>query len=163
MEKMIESTLAFAREDAEKEKPEFVDISALVESLCEDFAATGRPVECEEIAAFKYTCRPLALKRAISNIVDNAVKYGGGAKGIMRWDAESIDIIVEDDGPGIPEAELNEVFAPFYRLEQSRSRETGGVGLGLSLARSVAHGHGGEIILSNRVDGGLCATIQLPR
>lgn len=163
MESMIGSTLAFAREDSEREEPRIVDLPSLVESICDDMADAGRPVEFEDASPLKYTCRPLALKRAVSNVVDNAIKYGGNARVKVLSDTSAVDIVVDDDGPGIPEAELNEVFAPFYRLERSRSRETGGAGLGLSLARTVAHAHGGEIILSNRPGGGLRAIIQLPR
>jgi len=163
MESMIESTLAFAREDAEQEEPRVVDLASLVESICDDMADAGRAVEFEESPSLKYTCRPLALKRAFSNVVDNAVKYGGNARVKVSSHPGLAKIVVDDDGPGIPEAELKEVFAPFYRLERSRSRETGGAGLGLSLARTVAHAHGGEIILANRLEGGLRAIIQLPR
>jgi len=163
MESMIESTLAFARDDAEKEEPRVVDLAALVESICDDLADAGRPVAFQDVPALKYRCRPLGLKRAVSNIVDNAVKYGGNARVRLSADPTAVEIVVDDDGPGIPEAELKEVFAPFYRLERSRSRETGGAGLGLSLARTVVHAHGGEITLSNRPGGGLRAIIQLPR
>ena len=163
MESMIGSTLAFAREDAEQEKPRVVDLPSLVESICDDMADAGRPVAFEEIPTLKYRCRPLALKRAVSNVIDNAVKYGGNARVKVSSHPSFVEIVVDDDGPGIPEAELKEVFAPFYRLERSRSRETGGAGLGLSLARTAAHAHGGEITLANRLEGGLRAIIQLPR
>jgi signal transduction histidine kinase len=163
MESMIGSTLAFAREDAKQEEPRIVDLPSLVESICDDMADAGRPVEFEEIPTLKYPCRPLALKRAVSNVIDNAIKYGGNARVKVSPHPRFVEIVVDDDGPGIPEAELKEVFAPFYRLERSRSRETGGAGLGLSLARTVAHAHGGEITLANRIEGGLRAIIQLPR
>lgn len=163
MESMIASTLAFAREDAEREEPRIVDLSALTESICADMADTGRPVAFEEGAPAKYPCRPLALKRAITNLVDNAVKYGGNVRVRVLPAPTAIEIVVDDEGPGIPEAELKEVFAPFYRLERSRSRETGGAGLGLSVARTIVHAHGGEIVLANRSEGGLRASIHLPR
>ena len=162
MESMIASTLAFARDDAEQEQPRVVDLSALVESICADMADTGRPVVFEEGPAAKYPCRPLALKRAITNLVDNAVKYGGDARVRVLPAQNAVEIVVDDTGPGIPEADLEEVFAPFYRLERSRSRETGGAGLGLSVARTIVHAHGGEIVLANRSEGGLRAAIQLP-
>ena len=163
MESMIGSTLAFAREDAGQEEPRVVDLPSLVESICDDMADAGRPVAFEEAPQLKYRCRPLALKRAVSNVIDNAVKYGGNARVKVSSHPSFVEIVVDDDGPGIPEAELKEVFAPFYRLERSRSRETGGAGLGLSLARTAAHAHGGEITLANRLEGGLRAIIQLPR
>ncbi|MBK8909493.1 MAG: HAMP domain-containing protein [Rhodospirillales bacterium] len=163
METMIASTLAFARADAEQEERRVVDLPSLLASICDDMADAGRPVMFEERAPLKYPCRPLALKRAVTNVIDNAVKYGGSAHVQLRERGHRLEIVVDDAGPGIPEAELEEVFAPFYRLERSRCRETGGAGLGLSLARAVAHAHGGEVTLANRPEGGLRATIQLPQ
>jgi len=103
------------------------------------------------------------LKRALNNVIENAVKYGKCARVALSEDANGIEIAVDDEGLGIPEADLERVFEPFQRLEESRSRETGGTGLGLAIARSIARGHGGDIVLSNRPAGGLRATIRLPR
>lgn len=163
MAAMIASTLAFAREDAEQEERRVVDLASLLASICDDLADAGRPVAFGERPPLKYPCRPLALKRAVANVIDNAVKYGGNARVQLREIRDHLEIIVDDDGPGIPDDDLTDVFAPFYRREQSRCRETGGAGLGLSLARTVAHAHGGEIVLANRPGGGLRATLQLPR
>lgn len=164
MEAMIASTLAFAREDASHEERRPVDLASLIGSVCDDFADGGCPVTFEDRASapVKYRCRPLGLKRALTNVIENAIKYGGNARVFLTASAGAVEIVVEDDGPGIPEHKLEDVFVPFFRLEQSRSRETGGVGLGLSVARTIAHAHGGEIALRNRSRGGLQATIHLP-
>jgi signal transduction histidine kinase len=121
-------------------------------------AVTLRPAE-----PLVYECRPDALKRAIRNLVDNAVKYGERAEVAIAATAKTITIMVDDHGPGIPEPELARVLEPFYRLEQSRSRETGGVGLGIAIAQSIVHTHGGELRLANRAEGGLRASLKLPR
>ena len=107
--------------------------------------------------------RPLSLKRCLGNLLDNAVRYGGGAVVSVRNSRDHLEIVICDNGPGIPEADLTRVFEPFYRLEPSRNRSTGGNGLGLAIARSMARQHGGDIILSNRPEGGLCARLTFPR
>lgn len=158
---MTEAALAFVREEATAEATRAVDLSALVESLCDDLAELGHNVSFIDGTAINYRCRPDALRRAIRNLVENAVRYGERARVRVSRTAKSIDIIVEDDGPGIPGDAMEQVFAPFYRLEDSRNRETGGVGLGLSIARAIARHHGGDVVLSNRTRG-LQATISLP-
>ena len=123
----------------------------------------GLPVEYEISDKTPYECRPTAMKRALMNLIGNAVKYGGNARvGIQSLD-RSIEIVIDNNGPGIPAEELEIVFSPFYRVEGSRSRETGGVGLGLSVARTIVNEHGGEIVLSNLPTKGLRAKINLPR
>ncbi len=163
MQSMIASTLSFARDDAESEERRVLDMAALIGSICDDLADAGLAVEFDPPGKTPYACRPIAMRRALTNLLENAVKYGGNARARLVETAEAIEIVIDDDGPGIPEAELESVFSPFYRVEQSRSRETGGVGLGLSVARTIAHAHGGEILLSNREEGGLRARLQLPR
>ncbi len=158
---MTEATLAFAQEEATAEATRAVDLSALVESLCDDLAELGHNVSFVEGAAINYRCRPDALRRAIRNLIENAVRYGECARVGVSRTSKSIDIVIEDDGPGIPDEVMEQVFAPFYRLENSRNRETGGVGLGLSIARAIARHHGGDVILINRAKG-LQATISLP-
>jgi signal transduction histidine kinase len=158
---MTEAALAFVREEATAEATRTVDLSALVESLCDDLAELGHNVTFIDGTAINYRCRPDALRRAIRNLIENAVRYGEGARVSVSRTTKSIDIAIEDDGPGIPDEVMEQVFAPFYRLEDSRNRETGGVGLGLSIARAIARHHGGDVLLSNRAKG-LQATISLP-
>jgi signal transduction histidine kinase len=107
--------------------------------------------------------RPVALKRALGNLVSNAVNYGGDARVTMAPPVDGmVEVEIEDNGPGIPAAEIGRVFEPFHRLEQSRNRETGGVGLGLPIARNMLRAHGGDVVLSNRPRGGLKALVTLP-
>jgi signal transduction histidine kinase len=106
---------------------------------------------------------PVALKRAFSNLIDNALKYGETARVSLQEGEGEVSVTFEDEGPGIPENQLEKVFAAFYRVEGSRSRETGGVGLGLAVVRSIIRAHGGDIDLANRSEGGLRATVTLPR
>jgi signal transduction histidine kinase len=110
-----------------------------------------------------YPCRSVSLKRAVRNLVENAVLYGARARVALEQTATDVRVIIDDDGLGIPEADFERVFAPFVRLEESRSPETGGIGLGMAIARSIARGHGGDITLANRAEGGLRATLHLPR
>lgn len=163
MQRMTEAVLAFAREEAATEETRSVDLAALIGSLCDDLAELGQDVGFAEAARTPYDCRPVSLKRALRNLIENAVSYGERARVALATSDETVTITVDDDGPGIPEASLEEIFKPFVRLEESRSRETGGVGLGLAIARSIVRGHGGELTLANRTEGGLRATIKLPR
>ena len=158
MEHMIAATLAFARDDATREKRRPVDVAALVQGLAEDMGATYDGPDSLVLPA-----GPLALKRLVGNLLDNARKYGGGGRASLSETPAGLVMVVEDDGPGIPEAEFERVFAPFVRLEGSRNRETGGTGLGLSVARAAARAHGGDITLANRPEGGLRVQLVLPR
>ncbi|SON54080.1 Osmolarity sensor protein EnvZ [Hartmannibacter diazotrophicus] len=162
MHRMTEATLAFAREDVSHEPARRVDLAALVSALGDDFADMGENVTVTAPDRLDLTVRPTALRRAIRNLIENALRYGGSAHITMEV-GEDIVIAIEDEGPGIPNGHMEEVFEPFVRLETSRSQETGGVGLGLATARSIAHAHGGEIRLSNRPKGGLRAAIHLPK
>jgi signal transduction histidine kinase len=162
MQRMVEATLAFARDEAGSEAAREVDLAALVEGVCEDLRELGREVAVEPGPRLVARVRPLALRRALRNLVENAVAYGGRARVTLRREAGEAVVTVEDDGPGVPEDQLERVFEPFVRLEGSRSRETGGVGLGLAIARSVVRAHGGEVTLTNRPGGGLTAMVRLP-
>ena len=163
MQAMTEGALAFVREEeAAGKATRSIDLAALLDSLCDDLADLGCDVTLAACGRTPYRCRPEALRRAVRNLIQNAVRYGGRARVALRHLGEGVEITVDDDGPGIPEAELEHVFVPFVRLERSRNRETGGVGLGLSIARTVARDHGGDILLANRPEGGLRATIRLP-
>ena len=163
MDSMVGVTLQFARDEATTEPRRPTDIAALVQSIVDDMADAGVPVTMQPAEPVVYECRPDALKRAIRNLLDNAVKYGKAANVAIQTMPKTINIIVDDEGPGIPEQELSRVFDPFYRLEESRSRETGGVGLGLAIAQSIVQAHRGELVLRNRPAGGLRAQISLPR
>jgi signal transduction histidine kinase len=162
MSAMVESALAFARGDGESEPRTQVDLGLLVEGLCEDAADAGGTVTFTGPRGIDVSCRPNALRRAVANLIENAVKYGGSARVAVNPEPERVVIAVDDDGPGIPPDEQEKVFAPFYRLDRSRNRDTGGVGLGLAVARTVARGHGGDVTLANRAEGGLSARLELP-
>jgi len=162
MDSMIGETLAFARDEARAEPRRRVDVAALLASVVDDLADAGLPADMKPSAALPYECQPAALKRAIANLLDNALKYGARAHAAIIAAGDAVEIVVEDEGPGILEDELPKVFQPFYRIEDSRSRETGGSGLGLAIAQSIAQAHGGEIVLANRTGGGLRACIRLP-
>jgi signal transduction histidine kinase len=163
MERMTGATLDFLRGARSEERVQPVDVNALLESLQSDFEAMGHEVALEGAATAPFPGRPSALRRCLSNLIDNAVKYGRAARIAVSDAPNSLRIVVADNGPGLPEAELERVFEPFYRVERSRSRETGGTGLGLSIARDIARSHGGELRLRNRAGGGLEAVLTLPR
>jgi signal transduction histidine kinase len=162
MNEMIGSTLAFARDEVRAEPRRRVDVAALLASVADDMADAGLPVTMTPASPLSYECQPGALKRAITNLLDNAVKYGKRAQVAIAAAGKTIAITIDDDGPGIPEAELAKVFQPFYRVEDSRSRDTGGTGLGLAIAQAIVQAHGGELTLANRPGGGLRARIELP-
>ncbi len=163
MEKMISSVLSFARDAAADEPREVVDLTALLQSVCDDAADAGQEVEFKTDGRTALSCRPTALRRALTNLIDNAAKYGERARVELEKIDDQIVVCIDDDGPGIPESECEKVFEPFYRIERSRSRETGGVGLGLSVARTIVRAHGGDIEVVNRPEGGLRLRVNLPR
>jgi signal transduction histidine kinase len=163
MQAMVESTLAYLRGLSEDEPLQEIDIDALLQSIVADEQAMGRPVTLLSSTAKPYRGRLSALKRAIVNLIDNAVKYGQEAQVSVIDEADSLNIVVEDHGPGIPESDLERVVEPYVRLETSRSRQTGGVGLGLAVANDAARLHSGELRLENRDGRGLCAILILSR
>ncbi len=163
METMISSVLSFARQDAAGEARKRVDLAALLQSICDDMADAELPVEFEGKTRLPYDGRPMALKRALTNLIDNAVKYGKHARVELVEGLDNITVQIDDDGPGIPESEQEKVFAPFYRIDRSRSRDTGGTGLGLAFTRTIIRAHGGDIKLVNRAGGGLRVIVTLPR
>jgi signal transduction histidine kinase len=163
MAEMTEAALAFARTDAQGEATRRVDLASLVQSVVDDLADAGAAVAYRGPERLDRTCRPTALKRAVRNLVANAVAYGTRAEVVLDETApQGIELTVADDGPGIPADQLERVFDPFVRLEESRSRETGGSGLGLSIARNIARAHGGDVSLENRPQGGTVARLILP-
>ena len=160
---MISSILTFARDSSRTEPMERFDLSALLESLCDDMVDMGREVEYQgKVDRFTYFGRLTSLRRAFTNFIDNAIKYGKVANvSLSRSNNEAL-IRIDDAGPGIPESELEKVFDPFYRVDPARTPQIGGTGLGMTVAREIVRGHGGEIILMNRKKGGLSVQIHLP-
>ena len=163
MESMVAQTLDFMRDASAGELVQRVDLMALLESLQTDYQDMGNTVEIEGRIEVPFSGRPLALRRCLTNLVDNAIRYGKRALVRAEEAADAITIRVLDEGPGIPEQELEHAFEPFFRGESSRSRETGGTGLGLGIARNIARAHGGDLTLNNRPGGGLETILTLPR
>jgi signal transduction histidine kinase len=163
METMIGATLDFLRGESRQESGVLLDINALVSTLCDDMQAMNNVVEVSGEASAPLLARPQALKRCLANLLDNAVRYGTSARITLEDSAESLSLHIDDNGPGIPESELEQMFEPFRRGESSRNRATGGTGLGLAIARNLARAHGGNVTLANRPAGGLRATLTLPR
>lgn len=162
MEAMIDSVLDYLRGETDPEQPRPVDLAALLRTLVDALADAGRPARYEGVDQVVVAVRPLAMKRAFANLVGNALAYGGAAcVGLERADGW-VRAWVDDDGPGIPEADLERVVQPFERLDASRGRGTGGVGLGLAIARRAVEREGGRLTLSNRPGGGLRAGVMLP-
>jgi protein-histidine pros-kinase len=162
MSGIIDTTLDYLRGDAQPEAACLLDICALVHSLAEDAKECGgviivsgntRPIRLQ----------PLATRRCLNNLIENALRYGEKLAIDISETGNEVMIAIHDAGPGIPEDKLEAVFAPFYRLDESRSRHTGGIGLGLSIARDMAKRQGGKITLRNAPEGGLVATLSLPR
>ena len=162
MNAMIDTTLAFASDDARQEPRKLVDLGVLVGDICEDMADAGSNVCYLGPRAIEIVCRPSAIRRVIANLIDNAVRYGRLVEVRIVRQPGLIAVVVDDDGPGIPVNQQEKVFAPFYRLDPSRDPAKGGVGLGLSVARTIAREHGGDVTLCNRASGGLSARVELP-
>jgi signal transduction histidine kinase len=163
METMVAQTLEFMRGLGQNAPRVPLDVNGLLATLKADSAAMGRTLRTEGQAATPYVADASLLKRALGNLVDNACTHGSGATIKVQDSAERLELQVLDDGPGIPESQLEQVFEPFFRLEASRSRATGGTGLGLGIARNIARSHGGDLVLRNRREGGLAAVLTLPR
>ena len=163
MQGMLEATLSFARDEAADEARRPIDLAALALTLCDDASDAGAAARYEGPDHLTLSCSPIAIRRALSNLIDNAITYGGEATVRLSEDEMAVHVVIADRGPSIPEAARETVFAPFYRLEASRSRETGGTGLGLSIARAAIRRHGGDITLADRDGGGLEARVSLPK
>jgi|GEM_PF-109790 len=162
MRAMIAATISFVRATGSVTIVEPVALDTLLAALAAGDRETGRPVTLGTIAPAEVSGDPMALKRLFQNLVDNGVAYGGGVEiSLARVDGE-VEVRVSDRGPGLPEAALEAMFQPFERGEPSRNRTTGGIGLGLSIARAIAQEHGGSLILANRTGGGLEAICRLP-
>ncbi len=163
MEAMVTQTLEYLRDATAREPVQPIDVAALLESLQNDYQETGGEVLIRGGATAPYAGRPLALRRCLTNLIDNALRYGKRATVVIEDTLALLTLAVEDEGPGLPEDALERVFEPFYRVESSRSRATGGTGLGLGIARNIARGHGGDVVLRNREGGGLVARLTLSR
>jgi signal transduction histidine kinase len=159
----LEDILTLARTGRAREPVRPVDVAALADAVVEEFRELGRAATFLPSTRAVLPIQPNLLRRALRNLVDNAVTYGGGATVAVAERAEEIELRVEDDGPGIPDDRLEEVLDPFRRLEGSRNRDSGGAGLGLAIAQAVALAHGGRLELANRPEGGLRATLRLPK
>lgn len=162
METMVNSTLTFSRDDATPGARETLDLGALVSSVCDEASDSGGEAQCTVQDRVVVNGDPVRLKRALDNLVSNALKYAGGVEVTVTRQNGTALVDVADRGPGIPADFMEEVFQPFRRLEPSRSRATGGVGLGLAIARTIARAHGGDVTLSARPGGGLIARLALP-
>jgi signal transduction histidine kinase len=167
LEAMVSATLAFGRDAKATEPVSSLDLPELLRTVLDE-AGDARPEAADRLAYegpphLTVRARPLSLKRAFANLVSNAVNYGGSARvRLIPPQSSLLTVEVEDDGPGIAPAELERVFEPFHRGEPSRSRETGGFGLGLPIARNILRAHGGDVTLANRPTGGVKATATLP-
>ena len=167
LEAMVSATLAFGRDVRSGEPVTSVDLVELLRTVLDE-AGDARPEAAEALAYdgpahLPVRVRSLSLKRALSNLIGNAVAYGGAARVRLLPPVDGmLTIEIEDDGPGIPPEELDRVFEPFHRGEPSRNRETGGMGLGLPIARNIMRAHGGDVALANRPQGGVKVTVTLP-
>lgn len=162
MRRMITATLGFARLDFTAECPEMLDMMSLVQRVADDVTDTDADIEIHGPMRLPVRSKPIALQRALTNVAENAIKYGKSARIYVAERSGTIEIAIEDDGPGIPEALQAEVFEPFRRLPQSTGDDIDGSGLGLTVARSLIRGLGGDITIANRTEGGLRVTISMP-
>jgi two-component system osmolarity sensor histidine kinase EnvZ len=161
MERLVHLYLDFARGEG-TEAPTDTDIALLLEDVAAAARRDGTPLTLEPPPELVVPVRPNALRRCLGNLIANARQYGGNVWLTSRRAADGLDILVDDDGPGIPDTERDRVFQPFVRLDASRNPATGGVGLGLAIARDVARSHGGDVRLETSPHGGLRARVHLP-
>jgi signal transduction histidine kinase len=162
MSQMVQGALGLFRDLNDDEPLDAVDLDALLETLRLEFKEMDADVVVHGHTRGPLSAKPLALKRCLTNLLHNAIKYGTRAA-VFVSDGDEVVIRIRDEGPGIPAASLEQVFEPFFRIEASRSRDTGGAGLGLSIARDIAQAHGGSVVLTNLAGGGLEAALTLPR
>jgi signal transduction histidine kinase len=162
MERITASALEYLKGESRGEPLRAVDLSALLESECAEFEELGHDVSFVGEHGVQGRCRPEALARAVRNLIDNAIKYGGSARVSLRAEAGFMEIAVADEGPGIPEDERRRAIEPFERLSTARDTDSGGFGLGLAIVRAIAEGHEGGLALTKNEPHGLVATIRLP-
>jgi len=163
MDVMITSTLAYITQERSTEKPENIDLAALLQTMSDDFSDAGFDVAYVGPLHCAAACRPQALERALNNLIENAIKFGESATLVLDAASGTLVIDVEDDGPGIADAEKEDVLKPFYRSDSARSSEEGGVGLGLAIANTIVQRHGGTMELLDRQPHGLCVRVRIPR
>ena len=171
LEAMVSATLAFGRDAAATEATSRIDLAELLRTILDE-AGDAHPhlaarLDMDGPDHLAITARPLSLKRALTNLVGNAIAYGNAAhvrllRPMSQANGVILTMTIEDDGPGIPPDQMEAMFQPFHRMEASRNRETGGVGLGLPIARNIMRAHGGDVVLENRAEGGLRARVTLP-
>jgi signal transduction histidine kinase len=162
MQDMIRDGLDLAKSMDSGEAVQRIDFDSLLNSLCDDAVEAGQDVSLEGETHASISAQPNGIRRCLTNLIDNAVKYGGYARLNASCSGRHVIVGIRDGGPGIPENDQASVFTPFFRLESSRSRETGGTGIGLTIARNIAVKHGGTVYLRNHPQGGLEATLELP-
>ena len=162
MERIASSALDYVRGAARSEEKQNVDLRALIESECSEFEELGEQVEFSGAQELHYRCRPIALARAVRNLIENAVKYGSAANVEITKSDTFIEVRITDEGPGLPEEQFEQAFEPFKRLSDARESDQGGFGLGLPIAKAIVQGHDGNLQLKPNTPSGLCAIIQLP-
>ena len=162
LDRMLDDILSLARIGRPVDAPERLDLAALVASLVEEYEDRGKPVTLDAPTRAVGAFRPTWIARAMRNLIDNALRYGGAAHVALVRDGDAAVLSIADEGPGIPEDRIAAMMEPFRRGEASRNRATGGSGLGLTLARAIAEQHGGTLELRNRTEGGLVARLRLP-
>jgi signal transduction histidine kinase len=159
---LLDDILDLSRHGRSREPEKPMDISSLAQDIAEDYAETGAPVSIGDMRKGVAACRPVLFRRALRNLIDNAITYGGNARITVECDNEYASLHIDDDGPGMSADELVSAAEPFFRGETSRNRSTGGTGLGLTLAEAIARAHHGALFLQNRTPHGLRATIRIP-
>ncbi|MBL3961169.1 MULTISPECIES: ATP-binding protein [Burkholderia] len=162
MQSMVTSTLAFLSTGVDREEKEWLDLGALISTLCDEYEEAGTAVRYVGPDRIRFFCRPDAMHRVLTNLIENALHFGSGVAVAASIHGQSVHIDVVDDGPGIPKDRLRDVIEPFVRLDPARCDRPGGVGLGLSIVREIVHAHGGTFALVNRKPTGLIARIVLP-
>jgi signal transduction histidine kinase len=162
MEAMVSATLAFVRDASRSHERVKLEITSLVETIMDEAAETGADASAEASARVVVDGDPVALRRLITNLVDNALKFGSAARGRVFVENQMAVVEIDDNGPGIADDQIERAFEPFRRLETSRNRDTGGIGLGLAVVRAIARGHGGDVSLKTLTEGGLRARVRLP-
>jgi signal transduction histidine kinase len=158
---ILDDILILARLGKSSEALVLTDVNALVEMVADELDGDDRLTVVESVEKCRAAVRPILLRRALRNLMGNALQYGGEAQIVTMCDGSQLSITIEDQGPGLTPEQLTDLFEPFARAENSRNRASGGSGLGLTIARAIARAHGGDVILENRSEGGLRAILRI--